>query len=177
MKTKPNMISRRTMIAMAGAAIAVVAMPPVGQAPAASHPAPLKGIKVETVIEVVGRSFGVNPGEILSPNRSRRVVDARQHAMYVADLLTMRSLPELGRRFGGRDHTTVLHAIRKIDARVRDNAFAAADADFLIDEVLRATLKDGGRIDWARTKLASDESMWRRHGAQARGFADKTIRG
>ena len=45
--------------------------------------------------------------------------------MYLAKVLTLRSLPEIGRRFGGRDHTTVLHAVRKIEALVgNDNALA-----------------------------------------------------
>jgi chromosomal replication initiator protein len=45
----------------------------------------------------------------------------RQIAMYLAKLLTLRSLPEIGRRFGGRDHTTVLHAVRKIDGLCNSN--------------------------------------------------------
>ena len=45
-------------------------------------------------------------------------VRPRQVAMYLAKTLTLRSLPEIGRRFGGRDHTTVLHAVRKIEALV-----------------------------------------------------------
>ncbi|HTP90451.1 MAG TPA: helix-turn-helix domain-containing protein, partial [Xanthobacteraceae bacterium] len=53
------------------------------------------------------------------------VVRPRQVAMYLAKVLTLRSLPEIGRRFGGRDHTTVLHAVRKIEALAgNDSAFA-----------------------------------------------------
>ena len=53
------------------------------------------------------------------------VVRPRQVAMYLAKVLTLRSLPEIGRRFGGRDHTTVLHAVRKIEALVtRDVALS-----------------------------------------------------
>ena len=51
----------------------------------------------------------------LSSRRTANVVRPRQVAMYLAKLLTLRSLPEIGRRFGGRDHTTVLHAVRKIE--------------------------------------------------------------
>ena len=53
--------------------------------------------------------------DILSSRRTAVVVKPRQVAMYLAKTLTMRSLPEIGRRFGGRDHTTVLHAVRKIE--------------------------------------------------------------
>jgi chromosomal replication initiator protein len=52
---------------------------------------------------------------MLSSRRTANVVRPRQIAMYLAKTLTLRSLPEIGRRFGGRDHTTVLHAVRKIE--------------------------------------------------------------
>jgi chromosomal replication initiator protein len=53
------------------------------------------------------------------------VVRPRQVAMYLAKTLTLRSLPEIGRRFGGRDHTTVLHAVRKIEGLIgNDNALS-----------------------------------------------------
>ena len=61
------------------------------------------------------KHFGVNRGDLLSSRRNRSIVRPRQIGMYLAKSLTARSLPEIGRRFGGRDHTTVLHAIRKIE--------------------------------------------------------------
>ncbi len=62
---------------------------------------------------------------MLSNRRTRSVVHPRQIAMYLAKSMTPRSLPEIGRRFGGRDHTTVLHAVRKIEDLVsRDVALA-----------------------------------------------------
>ena len=69
--------------------------------------------------------FGVTHDELVSPRRSQAVAYPRQVAMYLAKTLTLRSLPEIGRRFGGRDHTTVLHAVRKIEALVaRDTALS-----------------------------------------------------
>jgi chromosomal replication initiator protein len=62
--------------------------------------------------------FGVTREELLSPARSARVARARQVAMYLARELTGESLPAIGRQFGGRDHTTVLHAWRRINSRV-----------------------------------------------------------
>ena len=50
-----------------------------------------------------------------SPRRSRSVARPRQIAMYLAKNITSRSLPEIGRKFGGRDHTTVMHAVRKVE--------------------------------------------------------------
>ena len=72
-------------------------------------------IKIEEILKVISRHFGVSKNDILSERRHRSVVWPRQIGMYLAKQLTSRSLPEIGRRFGGRDHTTVLHAIRKID--------------------------------------------------------------
>jgi len=78
-------------------------------------------IKVEDILRIVSRHFAVSKADILSERRHRSVVRPRQIGMYLAKQLTSRSLPEIGRRFGNRDHTTVLHAIRKIDREMGDN--------------------------------------------------------
>jgi chromosomal replication initiator protein len=75
-------------------------------------------IKIEDILKIVSRHFGVSKGDILSQRRHRSVVWPRQIGMYLAKQLTSRSLPEIGRRFGNRDHTTVLHAIRKIEGEI-----------------------------------------------------------
>jgi chromosomal replication initiator protein len=80
-----------------------------------------KRIKVEDILRIVSRHFAVSKADILSDRRHRSVVRPRQIGMYLAKQLTSRSLPEIGRRFGNRDHTTVLHAIRKIDKEIGDN--------------------------------------------------------
>ncbi len=69
--------------------------------------------------------YNVSRADLLSSRRTANVVRPRQVAMYLAKVLTLRSLPEIGRRFGGRDHTTVLHAVRKIENLAgNDSAFA-----------------------------------------------------
>ena len=73
-----------------------------------------KRIKIEDIQRVVARQYNVSRSDLLSSRRTANVVRPRQVAMYLAKTLTLRSLPEIGRRFGGRDHTTVLHAVRKI---------------------------------------------------------------
>jgi chromosomal replication initiator protein len=75
-------------------------------------------IKIEDILRIVSRHFGVSRGDLLSQRRHRSVVWPRQIGMYLAKQLTARSLPEIGRRFGNRDHTTVLHAIRKIEGEI-----------------------------------------------------------
>lgn len=78
-------------------------------------------IKIEDILRIVSRHYAVSKQDILSQRRHRSVVRPRQVGMYLAKHLTSRSLPEIGRRFGDRDHTTVLHAIRKIDREVGEN--------------------------------------------------------
>jgi chromosomal replication initiator protein len=66
-----------------------------------------------------------------SARRARAVARPRQVAMYLAKQLTSRSLPEIGRKFGGRDHTTVMHAVRKVEElRSTDSSFSE-DVDLL----------------------------------------------
>ena len=78
-------------------------------------------IKIEDILRIISRHFGVSKNDLLSQRRHRSVVWPRQIGMYLAKQLTARSLPEIGRRFGGRDHTTVLHAIRKIEGEITKN--------------------------------------------------------
>lgn len=74
---------------------------------------------------VVARHFGVTKTDLISERRTQNVVLPRQIAMYLAKVMTTRSYPEIGRRFGGRDHTTVIHSVRKVGARcVSDLEFA-----------------------------------------------------
>ena len=59
------------------------------------------------------------------------MVRPRQVAMYLAKTLTLRSLPEIGRRFGGRDHTTVLHSVRKVEQMMRDDNELSQEIELL----------------------------------------------
>jgi len=84
-----------------------------------------KRVRIEDIQRVVARHFNVSKTELLSNRRTRTIVKPRQIAMYLSKVMTPRSLPEIGRRFGGRDHTTVLHAVRKIeDLSGSDNTLA-----------------------------------------------------
>ena len=80
-----------------------------------------KRIKIDEILRVISKHYGVSRGDLLSQRRHRSIVWPRQIGMFLAKTLTSRSLPEIGRRFGGRDHTTVLHAIRKIDGILTDD--------------------------------------------------------
>jgi chromosomal replication initiator protein len=90
------------------------------------RPLELKRVRIEDIQRIVARHYNVSRSDLLSSRRTANVVRPRQIAMYLAKTLTLRSLPEIGRRFGGRDHTTVLHAVRKIEGLIgKDNALAA----------------------------------------------------
>ena len=69
--------------------------------------------------------------DMRSARRTANIVRPRQVAMYLAKTLTLRSLPEIGRRFGGRDHTTVLHAVRKITALVAKDVALCNEVEML----------------------------------------------
>ena len=80
-----------------------------------SEPTDVARVRIDDILKVVGRHYNVARADLLSPRRARSIVRPRQVGMYLAKKLTPRSLPEIGRRFGGRDHSTVLHAVRKIE--------------------------------------------------------------
>ncbi len=82
-------------------------------------------ISIEDIQKRVAEHFNIKLAEMGSARRSRQVARPRQVAMYLAKQLTNRSLPEIGRKFGGRDHTTVMHAVKKVEELTEtDNAFA-----------------------------------------------------
>jgi len=90
-----------------------------------------KRVKIEEIQRIVARQYNVSRADLLSSRRTANVVRPRQVAMYLAKTLTLRSLPEIGRRFGGRDHTTVLHAVRKIENLVGNDAALADEIELL----------------------------------------------
>ena len=90
-----------------------------------------KKVKIEEIQKLVASHFNVSRADILSSRRTAVVVKPRQIAMYLAKILTLRSLPEIGRRFGGRDHTTVLHAVRKIDGLAKSDGGLGEELELL----------------------------------------------
>ncbi len=88
-------------------------------------------IRIDDILRSVGKHFNVTRVDLLSPRRARSIVRPRQVGMYLAKQLTSRSLPEIGRRFGNRDHTTVLHAVRKIEELLQQDEKLARDVEFL----------------------------------------------
>ena len=88
-------------------------------------------IRMEDIIRTVTEHYNLTTSDILSPRRAREVARPRQMAMYLAKKLTQKSLPEIGRHFGGRDHTTVIHAVRKIEELCTNDTRIAQDREAL----------------------------------------------
>lgn len=78
-------------------------------------------ISVDTIIQTVARHFGVTYADILSAKRTMNIANARQVAMYLTRELTDLSLPAIGEMFGGRNHSTVLHAVNKVKVEENDD--------------------------------------------------------
>ncbi len=88
-------------------------------------------ITIEEIQKAVVEHYGLRMADMTSARRQRQVARPRQVAMYLAKLLTPRSLPEIGRRFGGRDHTTVMHAVRQIERLQAEDRQLADDIEAL----------------------------------------------
>lgn len=88
-------------------------------------------ISIDDIQKQVASHFNIRVSDMYSARRSRAVARPRQVAMYLSKQLTSRSLPEIGRRFGGRDHTTVMHAVRKVEELCSTDAAFAEDLELL----------------------------------------------
>jgi chromosomal replication initiator protein len=95
---------------------------------------------IEDIQRKTAEFYKLELRDFQSAGRARRIARPRQVAMYLARELTMRSLPEIGKRFGGRDHTTVLHACRRIAALCQEDALFKQEVDFL-KNVLSRTMQ------------------------------------
>jgi chromosomal replication initiator protein len=90
-----------------------------------------KKVTIEEIMRKVAEHYCLRLSDMTSPRRARAVARPRQVAMFLAKTLTAKSLPEIGRRFGGRDHTTVMHAVRKIEQLAESDAQMAEDIELL----------------------------------------------
>ena len=97
-----------------------------------------KVISIDKIQNVTSNFFSINLQEMLSQRRSRPLARPRQIAMYLAKKLTTRSLPEIGRKFANRDHTTVIHAVKTIEKLSQDNSLMKKN----IEEITSIILSD-----------------------------------
>lgn len=89
-------------------------------------------VTVDMIQKTVAEHYALKQADLISERRARAVARPRQVAMWLAKQITTRSLPDIGRRFGGRDHTTVLHAVRRIEALKAEDPAMARDVDVLL---------------------------------------------
>lgn len=108
-----------------------VRVDPVVHSDFVSHGTPT----MDAIIRAVCRHFAVEFREVIGNRRRAKVILPRHVAMYLCSRLTLRSLPLIGRKFGGRDHTTVLHAIAKIERLLVDDEHMQAHVEFLTHQI------------------------------------------
>ena len=89
-------------------------------------------ITIDEIQRKVAEYYNLRMGDLLSSRRARAIARPRQIAMYISKQLTTRSLPEIGRRFGGRDHTTVMHAVKKVEELRELDPSIDEDVDLLL---------------------------------------------
>lgn len=88
-------------------------------------------VSIEEIQRKVAEHYNIRLSDMIGPKRVRTLARPRQIAMYLAKQMTSRSLPEIGRRFGGRDHTTIMHGVRKIEELRAQDRGLAEDIDLL----------------------------------------------
>ncbi|MBC7143501.1 MAG: chromosomal replication initiator protein DnaA [Rhodobacteraceae bacterium] len=88
-------------------------------------------VTIEEIQRKVSEHYNIRLSDMIGPKRVRTIARPRQVAMYLAKSMTTRSLPEIGRRFGGRDHTTIMHGIRKVEELKATDSQLAEDVELL----------------------------------------------
>ncbi|WP_299905955.1 chromosomal replication initiator protein DnaA [uncultured Paracoccus sp.] len=88
-------------------------------------------VSIEEIQRKVAEHYNIRLADLIGPKRVRNVARPRQIAMYLSKQLTNRSLPEIGRRFGGRDHTTIMHGVKKIEELAASDEALSEDLDLL----------------------------------------------
>lgn len=96
------------------------------------HPA---GLSMERIIRTVGAKYKLSVDEIKAKTNSRSIAAPRQLAMYLCKRLTRHSFPEIGREFGGKHHTTVMHSVDKVETQMREDRNFHKDVNELIDSL------------------------------------------
>jgi chromosomal replication initiator protein len=94
-----------------------------------------KIVSIDQIQRRVAEFFGIKVSDLRAQNRTKNIAFPRQIAMYLARQLTHSSLAEVGRAFGGKDHTTVLHAVDKIQSLLQDDLRFKKTVDILIQSI------------------------------------------
>ncbi len=126
-----------TLIVRAGASLGRLTLEETQSFLGPHLPGGERRITVDEIQKVTAEHFGLKQSDLISQRRTRSVARPRQAAMWLAKKLTTRSLPDIGRRFGDRDHTTVLHAVRRIEELRATDTQLARDLETLTRKLRR----------------------------------------
>jgi chromosomal replication initiator protein len=88
-------------------------------------------VSVEDIQKKVAEHYNIRVSDLHSPRRTKNITRPRQVAMYLSKILTEYSLPDIGRKFGGRDHTTIMHGIRKVEELMKIDSSIREDVEIL----------------------------------------------
>ena len=93
-------------------------------------------INIDNIQTLVCKYFKISKNEMLSSRRSRYLVRPRQVAIYLSKILTTKSLPEIGREFSNRDHTTIIHSVKTIEKLKNENGEISSGINNLKNQIL-----------------------------------------
>ena len=93
-------------------------------------------VTIDLIQTVVCKFFKISKNEMLSSRRSRYLVRPRQTAIYLTKILTSKSLPEIGREFSNRDHTTIIHSVKTIEKLKKEDKELSNNIDHLKNKIL-----------------------------------------
>jgi len=93
-------------------------------------------VTIDLIQSIVCKFFKISKNEMLSSRRSRYLVRPRQAAIYLTKILTSRSLPEIGREFSNRDHTTIIHSVKTIERLIKEDTELSGNIDHLKNQIL-----------------------------------------
>ena len=93
-------------------------------------------VSIDFIQSIVCKFFKISKNEMLSSRRSRYLVRPRQTAIYLTKILTSKSLPEIGREFSNRDHTTIIHSVKTIEKLKNENSELSSNIDNLKNQIL-----------------------------------------
>ncbi len=93
-------------------------------------------VTIDLIQSTVCKFFKISKNEMLSSRRSRYLVRPRQAAIYLTKILTSKSLPEIGREFSNRDHTTIIHSVKTIEKLIKEDTELSGNIDNLKNKIL-----------------------------------------
>ena len=99
------------------------------------EPTPTKRVAIAAIRDCIESFYRLRPGALVGPSRRKKAAHPRQIVMYFAREMTSKSLPDIGRFLGGRDHTTIIHGIRAVQKRIETDADFAEEVAFLRQRV------------------------------------------